>query len=152
MSGPCEVGLVIESRLENVALVAVAVRRLAEHLGLPSADAAAVELSVAEAVSNSVRHAYSGEPHHSVTVVVARTGGVLSVKVLDSGEPMPPGLEAPGCPEPDPERPQAIPEGGRGLYLMHSLMDEVTYDTLGTLNVVELKKRLPELSKPDRAV
>jgi serine/threonine-protein kinase RsbW len=143
MRGTGQIQLVVQSRLENVALVAVAVRRLAEHLGLLFDDAASVELSVVEAVSNCMRHAYSGQVGHTVTVLVGAEDGTLSVKVCDSGRPMPEALRVPCCPEPDPARPEAISEGGRGVFLMHALMDEVEYRTMGPLNVVELRKRLP---------
>ena len=102
----------------------------------------AIELCVVEAVSNSVRHAYRGEAGHVVTVEVHIEGEGLEIRVLDQGLPVPAENRIPREPDFDPADIASIPEGGRGTFLMHSLMDSVTYGLEGGSNVLVLKRAL----------
>jgi anti-sigma regulatory factor (Ser/Thr protein kinase) len=84
----------------------------AVRLGLPGADVRRFVLAVNEAVTNAIRHATgAGE------VVVWYDGSRLVAKICDEG----PGIEhAPATATPPVE---AL--GGRGLWLIHQLVDQV---------------------------
>ena len=79
----------IDSHLGNVSLVAVAVNRICVQLGLDDLSAGQVELCVAEAATNAIRHAYHGEPGHTVVIALAAGTDQLNIEVSDSGTPMP---------------------------------------------------------------
>lgn len=130
----------IDSRLDAIRDVAVAVRDLCASDGLSEDDLYAVELVVMEALSNSVQHAYDGEPGHPIEVEARLDKGRFEVSIIDRGEGfvMPP----PVLPDADVETRGELAEGGRGLFLMHSLMDEVRYQRQGDRNVLTLVKLL----------
>ncbi len=78
-----EVTLRIGSRLENVALLGVALNGICREAGLDEREAYNVELAVVEAVSNSVRHAYRGEDGHEVEARVAVRRDQIEIRILD---------------------------------------------------------------------
>jgi serine/threonine-protein kinase RsbW len=137
---PRAITLIIDSRLENLGPLGIATRGASRELGLEEADASRVELCVVELATNCIRHAYRGEPGHPVTVrLVARTRE-LEIAVIDEGTPMPAEKRAAPTAPSDPIDLQSIPEGGRGLFLVHQLMDAVSYEDEGARNVVRLTK------------
>ena len=139
---PRQIALTIDSRLDSVALVGVAARRVCEEAGFSPTDAAAIELCIVEAVSNSVRHAYRGEAGHGVDVRMTLTGDALEVSVVDQGLPVPLAKRTPPYVDFDPEDPDSIPESGRGTFLIHEIMDRVEYLKEGTSNVLLMTKAL----------
>ena len=138
-----DIALRIDSRLENVSLLGTVMNAIAVRFGYDEAETANIELCVVEAVSNSVRHAYKGEPGHPVTVEVRLVDHGLEIRVLDEGLPVPPENRVPREPDFDPTDIFSVPEGGRGTFIMHSLMDSVTYGLEGRTNVLLLTKAPP---------
>ncbi|HLA76783.1 MAG TPA: ATP-binding protein [Vicinamibacteria bacterium] len=136
------VELSIDSRLEEVASVGEAVSRACREAGISEGDAYNVELAVVEAVSNSVRHAYRGEAGHRVEVRLSLAADGVEVRILDDGLPVPEASRRPKPIEFDPEDPLSISEGGRGTFLIHSLMDRVVYGSEGGRNLLLLAKSL----------
>jgi len=131
--------LSIETRLENVALVGVAVRGIGRLLGLSDVDANRIELCVVEAVTNVIRHSSEGNPQGTVTTQLEaradrlelivegrRTAGALEIE-LGSGA-----IED-----------RLTEESGRGLALIRSIMDRVEFRVQGDTQVLAMVKRLP---------
>lgn len=138
--GVRQVRLLADSRLDCTELLTRAVRGMVAAAGLPQRDCAHVELAVAEAVNNVVRHAYHGEPGHPVELLFTLEAGHFTIEVTDEGTPMP------ERPAPvfdfDPKDIQHLPEGGMGLFLIHSVMDEVEYRRHGARNCLSMRRRL----------
>jgi serine/threonine-protein kinase RsbW len=139
--------LSIDSDLGNVSLVAAAVRSVCICLGLDRVAANQVELCTVEAVTNVIQHAYHGQPGHVVSVIVTIEIDQLRLEVVDSGTPMP--MEYRErllhgsdvfqiC---DTER-ASLAESGRGLQIMHDLMDAVAYTPEGSFNRLQLTKHI----------
>jgi serine/threonine-protein kinase RsbW len=108
--------------------------RLADWLDaqlVPPADRDAAVLACSEAVANSVEHGYSAARPSFVRVQASVAHGVLRLRVEDHGtwKPTPSG-----------------PHRGRGLQLIHRLMDDVCVDTgaapLVTGTVISMRRRL----------
>jgi serine/threonine-protein kinase RsbW len=98
----------------------VFVDTIAREAGLEESDRAAFALAITEVVSNAIRH---GSPHgadDTVTLSVVEEETRLVVTVRDQGEGFVP--ERITLPEP-----QSFADHGRGLYLIHALVDEVEY-------------------------
>lgn len=79
-----------------------------------------IELALAEAASNVVRHAYEGQPGQPIEVVVEADDQKIAVSLYHLGKGFDPDTVAP--PEFSGQR-----EGGFGIYLMRAAMDEVSY-------------------------
>jgi serine/threonine-protein kinase RsbW len=94
-------------------------------------------VALAEALSNAAVHGHRLDPRRRVRVAVAVSRGCVVVEVSDSGG----GFDARGVSDPtEPER-QLAP-GGRGIFLMRRLVDEVAYNRAG--NTVRLTVRQPD--------
>ena len=124
--------LEIDSNLSDVLLVAIAVHAVCVHAGMNQDEASQVELSLVEAVTNSIQHAYHSEPDHKVTVTITLGREQLRFDLSDSGMSMPPEqidrlvrgdriAESENCDL------AFIHEDGRGLEIIHKTMDEIDY-------------------------
>jgi serine/threonine-protein kinase RsbW len=140
--------LSIDSDLGNVSLVAAAVRSVCICLGLDRVAANQVELCTVEAVTNVIQHAYHGQPGHVVSVIVTIEIDQLRLEVVDSGTPMPVEYRerllhgSDVFQIYDTER-ASLAESGRGLQIMHDLMDAVAYTLEGGFNRLQLTKHIP---------
>jgi len=134
------VTLRMESRLDHVELVARAVRALCATAGLAGRECARVELAVAEALNNVIRHAYHGESGHPIEVTFVLESAQFTIEVADEGDAMPP--SQPVVFDFDPADVAHLPEGGMGLYIIHSVMDRVEYRRLGDRNALSMSHRL----------
>ncbi len=99
-----------------------AVRRVVEavaHLaGLGERGAYEVVLAVHEACANSIEHGYLGKAGQSLVVSCRAGGPGLEIRIRDQGQPFDI-AKAPDLP------PDELREGGRGVFLIRRLMDEV---------------------------
>ena len=134
------VRLRIDSRLDHVELLGRAVRALCATAGVPARECAHVELALVEAVNNVIRHAYRGEAGHPVDVEFTVRGGRFTIEIEDEGVPMPerpsPVLDF------DPRDVANLPEGGMGLFIIHSVMDQVEFRHRDGRNALVMTRRL----------
>ena len=94
-----------------------------------------IEIALQEALTNAIVHGNHENPEKRVYVAsrCSQDGEVL-VTIRDFGEGFDSGLV------PDPTAPEnRLSAHGRGIYLMHALMDEVHFEEGGT--VVKLRKQ-----------
>jgi serine/threonine-protein kinase RsbW len=94
-----------------------------------------VNLVLTEAAANAMEYGPAGDPSPSVRVCVSFSHNDLCIRVYDRG----PGFDLDHIPPPDPEH---LQERGRGLFIIRSLMDYVTYAKTEGGNVLEMRKRL----------
>jgi serine/threonine-protein kinase RsbW len=123
----------------------VAVRSVCLYLGLDKTGANDVELCIAEAVTNAIKHAYHGNSGHTVSVFVSVGADELRLEVTDRGTPMPaPQIErlvlGTDLAKSDSIDRASLAEGGRGLQIIHDLMDRVAYIKNGSINRLQLTK------------
>lgn len=138
---PRTVELTVTSEIENVSLLGLCVNKLAESFGMDEMERFHVELCIVEAATNVILHAYEGEPGRRVTLLVTLDAGALRFRLLDDGKSIP---EERRAPPPDLEETEEalLRERGRGLYLIHRLMDHVEYITGPSGNELRLVKRI----------
>lgn len=105
--------------------------------GLQSGFTDAVELAVSEAFTNAVR--YSQESGQGVVLAFSILSDRLVILVKDPG----PGYDMDKIPTPDFD---AHPEGGYGLFIIHSLMDTVSYTRESPLNTFRMEKSFRKIS------
>jgi anti-sigma regulatory factor (Ser/Thr protein kinase) len=97
-----------------------------------------VELAVSEAVTNSLRHAYGNAPDREIGLRVTVEPGRLVVEVTDTGLPLDPAhIENATLPDAEDSRRES---GGRGLFLIRQVMDEVRLTREGDRNVLTMIK------------
>jgi serine/threonine-protein kinase RsbW len=125
-----------DSRTESLRLARKRIREAVLGVGADLEVASEIEVAVGEALSNVYRHAYNRAAGH-VEIQLDQTGPNMIVTVSDAGQATMP----PVVPE---TLPAPTPTGGRGLYLMSRLVDDVTInvDATGHGLVVHLTRRV----------
>jgi serine/threonine-protein kinase RsbW len=99
----------------------------ARDAGLNDSDVYAVEVSVDEACTNVIEHAYKGIKGGDIECLCDAKSDYLTIVIRDHGKPFDPGDV------PDPDFHAELKDrriGGLGVYLMRRLMDEVHYETI----------------------
>jgi serine/threonine-protein kinase RsbW len=140
MSEP-KVHVEVESRLENVELVQIAIEASLDQLQLSDDDAHQIGISIREAVANAIKHGNQGDASKLVRVELGIDNGDLLVRIQDQG----PGFDENGVLNPlEPEN--LLRPNGRGLLLMKQYMDQIEY-TFQPENgtVLEMRKGLAVL-------
>lgn len=104
---------------ENVPIARKSVARFAHDCGFPDEKVADIELAASEALNNAFEHGCSKQMT-GFSVFCDFVDGELRVEVLDGGPGFPVTAERWGI---EPEKQQR----GFGIYLMRSLMDDVSF-------------------------
>jgi len=121
--------------VEAITPAVEAILALVERMGCAAGREFEIETSLREALANAVRHGCERNPEKKVQVCVAcdDARGMLVV-VRDPG----PGFDPMSLPSPV-EGESLFAHGGRGIYLINQLMDEVRFEQGGT--VIHMLKR-----------
>jgi serine/threonine-protein kinase RsbW len=93
-----------------------------------------LNLVLTEAMTNAIQHANEGDPTKEVHIEIAIADQRLTIRVYDSGQ----GFDIRKFAEPC----QPLDEHGRGIYLIHSIMDEVAYLPHAGGHVLTMSKML----------
>ena len=139
------VKLTIDSNLENVPLIGIAINRLCSLIPLSDMESFQVELCVVEAVTNCIEHAYGHEQGNEVEVVFTLCPGELILEIYDSGTPLDQELLEQADTtslEFDPSDLDNIAEKGRGLAIIKEIMDSISYRSKNGKNCFTITKRL----------
>jgi len=140
-----KIKLIIESNLDDVPLIGIAVNRFCAYAAFSETDAFNVELCVIEAVTNSIKHAYAEKGGQEVMVIFTLSDREAVFEICDKGAPMDPGrLKKADLDQSDTEKYSidTISESGRGLGIMKKIMDHVEYRSEDEYNCLILKKRI----------
>lgn len=113
-----------------------AVRDFVHEAGFGPRQAQAITLAVDEAVGNVIKHAYAGREGGKLTVTLKASPAGVEVQIRDSGAPFDPTERQPPAPE-------ELRTGGRGLFLIREIMDDLQYGRENGANVFRMSKRLP---------
>ncbi len=123
----------------HVALVRRGIRFLAEGAGFTQSECEDIEVAVGEAVTNAVYHGCRSDSSRRVLIHCSLSDDRLTVEVEDDGKD--------AClPIPEPNR-DMTDEHGRGWYLVHVLMNEVTSKCTDRGLLVQMVK----IHKPERS-
>ncbi len=94
-----------------------------------------INLVLTEAMVNAIKHANAGDPDKTVHIFINISDNELSIRVYDNGQ----GFDINAIPPPDFTQ---LEDRGRGIFLIKSLMDSVSYRKVCDGNVLEMRKRL----------
>jgi serine/threonine-protein kinase RsbW len=132
--------LTIASDLRLLALARSFVEAVCRVAGLDDGTTDAVVLATDEATNNVMRHAHRGHPEASIQIRCFVNPDRIEIHLLDEGDP----FDLTAVPHLDPAEERV---GGRGVYLMRHLMDELSCQPRGergnTLRMVKRRGRRP---------
>jgi serine/threonine-protein kinase RsbW len=111
--------LTIPSDLRLLSVARAFIESLCQAARFDQDSSDAIVLALHEAISNVIRHAHRDHPEALLQIQCLIHRDRLEVQILDEGEPF--DLEA--VPYLDPAE---LRIGGRGVFLMRSLMDELS--------------------------
>ncbi|WP_432823663.1 ATP-binding protein [Trichloromonas sp.] len=94
-----------------------------------------LNLVLTEAMANAIRHANEGDPEKEVHISITILDRILNIKVYDQGQ----GFDVNSLPAPNFRN---LDEHGRGIYIIRTLMDRVTYQKHTHGHVLEMEKSL----------
>jgi hypothetical protein len=100
---------------------------------------AAVVSAFAEIYNNVAIHAYKRKGGGAIDIAIIPTERELIIELKDTGQPFDINEVAPLATELDAD---SLPEGGMGIHIAKTMLDEVTYEP-GPPNLWRLCKRLP---------
>src|ERR1700731_1886749 len=126
-----------------------AVNKICSFYGMDETAAYQVEVCTTEAATNAIVHAYGGRPGHEVSLAVSIENGSVILACADTGKSME--VEqiervTLGRLAGEPPR-NELREGGRGLEIIHEVMDEILYTREGSSNCLRMTRRLPDAGK-----
>lgn len=116
----------IPAKPEYVGVIRLTISGIASRMGFSYEVIEDIKIATSEAVTNAVQHAYQSNEGGEIVVGFALYEDRLEVMVSDSGKSFDfkETKKATG-PYKDHENVEFLREGGLGLYLIESLMDEV---------------------------
>lgn len=138
--------LIIESKIDSVALLSRAIRAICSTVLNDEIMLYNVELCLVEAITNVINHAYHRKPGNFVEVSVTIDDYHVNFQIIDSGDkaPIPPPKKELGFNANDLS---TWPEYGMGLFLIYQIMDEVTFGEQEGKNILTLIKYFDKKTK-----
>ena len=134
--------LTIASDLRMLAMARAFVESACLAGGFDEPTTHAIVLAADEAVNNVIRHAHQDRPDAVVQIQCFLRPDGLEIRLIDQGEP----FDITAVPHMDPGE---LRISGRGVFLMRSLMDELSCEPRGEGgNTLRMVKRLPLIPAP----
>ncbi len=134
-----EVDITIPNQTRYLGLIGRIGEDLVHSLGRYSGDreelAYHLNLVLTEAITNAICHANENDPEKQIQVQISATDNILNIKVFDEGV----GFD---LPKPSASDINDTAECGRGIHIIHRLMDKVAYRRNKKRNVLEMIKKL----------
>ncbi|MFC2085139.1 ATP-binding protein [Bacteroidota bacterium] len=128
----------IESKYKNVDSVINKVQQFAFENGVNKKQTGEIVICVVEALNNIIKHGYLEKPGSFINIGFQKKDDIIKIQITDKG------ISRKNFTEPsfdfDPDDIQNIPEGGMGLYLIETLMDNNMYETIGDKNLFTMEK------------
>ena len=110
-----------------------------EEFRFSQEDVFAVHLALEEAFANAVKHGNKMDPSKEVRIEYSVDSEKIEISISDQGD----GFNPEAIPDPR-SRENLYKADGRGLFLIHSYMDEVKYNERGNgLYMVRYKEKPP---------
>jgi anti-sigma regulatory factor (Ser/Thr protein kinase) len=123
--------LTLKSQLEDMAALWPWVEAIVAEYAIPPDTAFGIHLCLEEAISNVIRHGYSGQPGHTLTVdYISPNPREVVFTIEDQAppfDPLDPSLIE-ELPAPTPE--DFLRPGGRGILLMRKFASSIAYQRL----------------------
>lgn len=129
--------LTVRANYEEIRQPCERLRHNLRQAGVSEEIAGQCELALQELLTNLVDHAYEGNPNGQIAVRMAGNRGQIFIQTEDTGLPAKIKMEDVHMPDPE-----DLAEGGYGMAIIRSLMDDVRYETAQGKNVWIMVKNL----------
>ncbi|OCS84483.1 anti-sigma B factor RsbW [Caryophanon tenue] len=130
----------IPAKPQYVSVARLAISGLAARIGFSYDDIEDLKIASSEAVTNVVQHAYAEDEEGDVVIGCALYDSRMEIMVADYGNSFSfEEIKEKVGPYHDEETITGVREGGLGLYLMETLMDEVKVNNEGGVTVFMTK-------------
>lgn len=125
------ISIQIPSILENIRMIESFIDNAKEKFELDDDIYGNIMIAVTEAVNNAIKHGNAGDKTKNVSLSLSLKESMIQFLIMDEGS----GFDYENLPDPtSPENLEKI--GGRGIFLMKHLSDEVQFKERG--KIVEL--------------
>ena len=120
----------ISNNLNEIVVLASFIEELGEELSLPAETVMNINLALEEAVANIIMYAYPPKEQHIILLKVTSTEKQLIFLLTDKGASF------------DPTQVEEVerPIGGLGIFLIRSIMNEISYQRIDNENRLIMKK------------
>lgn len=136
------VKMVIHSDLKDVYLIDMLIESLCSIVHLPDDRSFWIKLCAVEAVNNCIIHAYRKETDHEVEVIFTLAPDRIRIEVRDTGLTIPEKIIEESVDFQDADDISEVSENGRGIVLIHEIMDTVEYVRKDNKNCLIMTKKL----------
>lgn len=127
----------ISNDLNEIGVLATFIEELGEELSLSAETTMNINLALEEAIANIIMYAYPPEEQHSILLRVTATEKQLIFLLTDRGASFDPTqVDEVDITLPIEER----PVGGLGIFLIRSIMNEISYQRIDNENQLIMKK------------
>jgi serine/threonine-protein kinase RsbW len=127
--------LVLPDKPEYVGVARLTASGIASRMGFDIEAIEDIKLALAEACTNAIKHGCCDD-HREYKISFSVEPRSLAISVSDKGC----GLQQKDLTDPDPDNPK---EGGLGIFIIRTLMDEVDFsNTPGRGFIITMKKHL----------
>lgn len=94
-----------------------------------------INLVLTEAMVNAIKYANADDPDKMVHIYINISDNELIIRVYDNGQ----GFDINSIPKPNFKK---LEDSGRGIFIIKSFMDKVSYHKICDGNVLEMSKKL----------
>lgn len=129
----------IANDISEITYLSEFVEELCDELSLPAETTMNINLALEEAVVNIIMYAYPSDEQHEILLKVSAQTGQLIFLLTDNGLSFDP-TQVPEVDVTSPIEERTV--GGLGIFLIRSIMNEVTYQRLDGKNRLVMKKNL----------
>lgn len=121
------ISIQVPSLAENIRMIESFIDNAKEKYNLDEDIYGNIMIAVTEAVNNAIKHGNSGDKSKNVFLSLFLEDSVLKFQIKDEGK----GFDYENLP--DPTAPENLEKpGGRGIFLMKNLADEVQFKNQGS--------------------
>ena len=128
----------IKSEYHNISLVSKKIKTFLNESKVNFEVIEAIQISLMEALNNSIEHSYLEKPGNDIDIIVSVTPSRVEINIVETGLPRT-NFEKPKL-EFDPDDLTTAPEGGMGLYIIDTLMDGIDYTSENGVNTTTFYK------------
>lgn len=134
----------LPATINSLTTLGIALRQFLAALQVNETWIYPLDLALCEAASNIIRHGYHDDASAHYRVDFSHDGRTVTVNLYDCGVPLPEDKRQPPVIDPDaPLDLASLSEGGRGMQLIFSGVDRVSYRQGEDENQLTLIKALP---------